>query len=118
MVLNGELLELPTPVHLTGENGFGLWPTPNKWDGNRGPLSQSEINTKDHMINLITAVYLKQGRGGSLNPQWIEWLMGWPIGHTELQPSATDKCPLVSGSHGMSYPKAFADWLDSHGVIW
>jgi hypothetical protein len=26
-----------------------------------------------------------------LNPEWVEWLMGWPIGHTELKPLATDK---------------------------
>lgn len=24
---------------------------------------------------------------GSLNPAWIEWLMGFPIGHTALEPS-------------------------------
>lgn len=27
--------------------------------------------------------------GGPLNPQWVEWLMGVPIGHTELEPWAT-----------------------------
>ena len=26
-----------------------------------------------------------------LNPAWVEWLMGWPIGHTALKPLATDK---------------------------
>ena len=24
--------------------------------------------------------------GGQLNPAWVEWLMGWPIGWTELKP--------------------------------
>ncbi|MEI7673422.1 MAG: hypothetical protein WCK00_15030, partial [Deltaproteobacteria bacterium] len=24
--------------------------------------------------------------GGSLNPTWVEWLMGWPLGWTDLQP--------------------------------
>lgn len=24
------------------------------------------------------------GNGGSLNPTWVEWLMGWPIGWTDL----------------------------------
>lgn len=27
--------------------------------------------------------------GGPLNPEWVEWLMGWPIGHTESNASAT-----------------------------
>lgn len=26
-----------------------------------------------------------------LNPEWVEWLMGWPIGHTALKPLAMDK---------------------------
>ena len=29
--------------------------------------------------------------GGQLNPDWTEWLMGFPIGHTALKPSATPK---------------------------
>ena len=37
----------------------------------------------------------KHGGAGSLSPDWVEWLMGWPIGHTALEPSATDKCPTV-----------------------
>jgi hypothetical protein len=24
---------------------------------------------------------------GSLNPQWVEWLMGYPAGWTDLEPS-------------------------------
>jgi len=26
-----------------------------------------------------------------LNPDWVEWLMGWPIGHTALKPLETAK---------------------------
>jgi hypothetical protein len=26
---------------------------------------------------------------GSLNPDWVEWLMGYPIGHTALGASET-----------------------------
>lgn len=29
--------------------------------------------------------------GGLLNPDWEEWLMGWPIGWTELKPLAMDR---------------------------
>ena len=35
-----------------------------------------------------------------LNPDWVEWLMGWPIGHTELKPLATAK---------------YQEWLQQHG---
>ena len=29
--------------------------------------------------------------GGNLNPNWVEWLMGWPVGWTGLKPLETDK---------------------------
>lgn len=41
------------------------------------------------------------GDRGPLNPDWIEWLMGWPIGWTALEPLATDR---------------FQRWLTQHGV--
>ena len=37
---------------------------------------------------------------GALNPPWVEWLMGWPIGWTDLKPLAMDK---------------FRKWLRLHG---
>ncbi|WP_240789154.1 DNA cytosine methyltransferase [Pseudomonas kribbensis] len=37
--------------------------------------------------------------GGHLNPEWAEWLMGWPIGWTGLKPLATDKFHLWQQEH-------------------
>jgi hypothetical protein len=31
----------------------------------------------------------RQMCSGSLNPTWVEWLMGFPTGHTDLRPSET-----------------------------
>jgi hypothetical protein len=28
--------------------------------------------------------------GGQLNPDWVEWLMGWPVGWTLLEPLPED----------------------------
>ena len=39
--------------------------------------------------------------GGQLNPDWVEWLMGWPVGWTDLKPLGMDK---------------FQQWLHLHGV--
>ena len=38
--------------------------------------------------------------GGALNPLWVEWLMGWPIGWTDLKPLEKDR---------------FQQWLRSFG---
>jgi len=34
---------------------------------------------------LEQAVALESTDGGTLNPTWVEWLMGFPIGHTVLE---------------------------------
>jgi hypothetical protein len=39
---------------------------------------------------------------GQLNPTWVEWLMGWPLGWTDLKPLETDKSQRWPHSHGMS----------------
>jgi hypothetical protein len=73
--------------HHTG-NGFGLnlaqavrfWPTPTTQDAsNNGPPSQMRRNTKP----------LNAEVGGALNPTWVEWLMGFPLGWTDCGDSAT-----------------------------
>jgi hypothetical protein len=38
--------------------------------------------------------------GGSLNPTWVEWLMGWPLGWTDCDASGTDKFQRWCASHG------------------
>jgi hypothetical protein len=68
-----------------------MWPTPTAQGAkNNGAPSQMERNTKP----------LNAEVGGSLNPNWVEWLMGWPIGWTDCDVSATDKFQQWQGSHG------------------
>ena len=38
--------------------------------------------------------------GGQLNPTWVEWLMGWPLGWTDLKPLGMDKFQAWQLSHG------------------
>jgi hypothetical protein len=40
--------------------------------------------------------------GGALNPPWVEWLMGWPIGWTDLNALGMDRFRRWSDSHGRS----------------
>jgi DNA (cytosine-5)-methyltransferase 1 len=40
--------------------------------------------------------------GGQLNPTWVEWLMGWTLGWTDLKPLAMDKSLSVPQLHGDS----------------
>ena len=45
---------------------------------------------------------LSMAAGGSLNPPWVEWLMGWVIGWTDLKPLEMDKFQAWQLSHGAS----------------
>ena len=68
-----------------------MWPTPTAQDAkNNGAPSQMERNTKP----------LNAEVGGALNPTWVEWLMGWPLGWTDCGASATDKFRQWCASHG------------------
>lgn len=57
-----------------------MWPTPTKHNA-------KETNAPSE--SLRNTPTLAAQAGGSLNPTWVEWLMGFPIGHTDLQPSVT-----------------------------
>jgi hypothetical protein len=66
-----------------------MFPTPTAADlRNRGgpltPVIQRRI-AKGKSIELSMTV------NGALNPPWVEWLMGWPIGATDLKALGTDK---------------------------
>ena len=66
----------------------GMLPTPDArdWKDN-GPLGDPSA----HQQTLGRAVI-----GGPLNPTWVEWLMGFPSGWTDLDASVTPSCPSKS----------------------
>ena len=67
-----------------------MLPTPNARDWKD---SQTAGNRKSPGLGVIA--HLGTTDGGQLNPPWVEWLMGWPIGWTGLKPLGTDKSPSV-----------------------
>jgi hypothetical protein len=63
------------------------WPTPNASDNrDRGCMEDESVKRRlriGKQVGLSTVV--KETRqSGTLNPTWVEWLMGFPIGHTDL----------------------------------
>jgi hypothetical protein len=57
-----------------------LWPTPTTYDATPG-------GPGNHYHGL--GYQAKHVDGSALNPQWVEWLMGFPDGWTDLGASAT-----------------------------
>lgn len=96
----------------------GLWPTPSASLGKHGglvtpskareggtliealsartwptPTVQDSANNGGPSQHLRNSLPLNAAVGGALNPPWVEWLMGFPIGWTALEPSETPSSP-------------------------
>lgn len=65
-------------------------PTATAWKGWSEGHNRADSN--DRIDYTIEREAHQTGQRGRLNPEWVEWLMGWPIGHTGLEPLATDRC--------------------------
>jgi len=83
-----------------------MWPTPKRRDykGTNAPEGLTRKDGKSRMDQLPNAVaYNSQEKDtGQLNPNWVEWLMGWPIGWTDLNALETDKFLMWPHTHGNS----------------
>jgi hypothetical protein len=61
--------------------------TPTAMDWKSGKASQATMERNSRPLS--------EQIGGSLNPTWVEWLMGWPLGWTDLKPLEMDKSPYA-----------------------
>jgi hypothetical protein len=103
MTRSGTAYQRPPLAPLTREIASGLLPTPNVPNGGRKPkggLSRTGITPdgKKRQVGLENAVTMwdessrllpDSGASGSLNPVFVEWLMGYPLGWTACAASAT-----------------------------
>jgi hypothetical protein len=78
----GNMIGLATAVR--------MWPTPRASEykdcGPVGSKSQAHMEKRNYLCAKAKDPSIPTGQ---LNPQWVEWLMGYQIGHTELDASAT-----------------------------
>jgi hypothetical protein len=62
-----------------------LWPTPNASDNrDRGNLSNPSVQRRLVIGKQLGLSMVVSPTSGQLNPMWVEWLMGFPIGWTDL----------------------------------
>lgn len=79
---NGFGLTLGNAITLAA---VGMWPTPLASDWKSHSPAKQATNSRPLREQIGAS------DGGALNPAWVEWLMGWPIGHTESALWATAK---------------------------
>jgi hypothetical protein len=67
-----------------------IWPTPTANEDAAGtPNGKMQPMLGNHPE--VRGTTPEEWSRGSLNPLWVEWLMGWPIGWTKLEPLGTGK---------------------------
>ena len=76
-------LLLPTPDTVNRDNKKVLF--------DRNAVSQSGRSLATYARTFPNQSMEKINNGGQLNPTWVEWLMGWPLGWTDLKPLVMDK---------------------------
>lgn len=107
----GRLVQMwPTPTvcgnynrkGLSATSGDGLatavkrFPTPTARNA-----QDCDAERKRKSPSPTSVVNIEEGvHGGKLNPKWVEWLMGWPLGWTDLKPLETDKFRQWQQLHG------------------
>jgi hypothetical protein len=79
---------------------FPIWDDVRTFDGRPSPAALTRKSGKSRENDRIDHAVMASD-GGQLNPEWVEWLMGWPIGLTALKPLETDK---------------FREWQQQHSI--
>ena len=83
-----------------------MWPTPTATDGRGSGKTGASRDRLDYAVErgqTKSKTYFKPNSQGSgkLNPAFSEWLMGWPIGWSDLKPLGLAK---------------FQQWQQLHGI--
>lgn len=87
MIADGRCYPLARLVPITEETVGGVWPTPTKRDWKDGSKKSCQNVPSNRLLGREVhqhpmTEYCQDG--GKLNPRWVEWLMGYHGGFTEL----------------------------------
>ena len=77
------------------------WPTPSSNSGTGGAVGLAGgSGNRKRLYDMLGEEEGKKMGCQSLNPNWVEWLMQWPIEWTDLKPLGTGRCRSVQQWRG------------------
>lgn len=90
-----------------------MWQTPNASKaGNDTTLTKSgDGRVRPNKLGWAVSAQTQPMAGGQLNPDWTEWLMGWPVGWTSLEP-----LPEGAMEEWLRRMEDGSWWADEHGL--
>ena len=81
-------------------NHIAHFPTPRAASKTGGGIGlDGGSRARKAMVERFGEEEMKALGGGQLNPPWVEWLLGWPIGWTDLKPLETARFQQWPHSH-------------------
>ena len=80
-----ETLNFETNKSVSLDRWVKMWPTPTARDHKGGRKPETLEASGRGASNSLNDALTVSGQHGQLNPTWVEWLMGFPIGHTDLK---------------------------------
>jgi hypothetical protein len=92
---NGIAYRLPPLVRLTDATGSGSWPTPTSRDWRSEKCSPEFYEEREMETQGKTLAW---EIGGALNPQFVSWLMGFPLDWCDMPDEQPQECPTASQS--------------------
>jgi hypothetical protein len=81
--------QLPPLVRLTDATESGLWQTPVSDDAIERTVGKFNSRGEPKLSAEVKLWPTPDELNGQLNPEFVEWLMGFPLGWTVCEPSAT-----------------------------
>lgn len=101
----------PTPncIGFRSDGELRLWPTATAYKGWSPKHNRAESDDRlDYTVERESFSDGLQTPPMRLNPDWVEWLMGWPIGLTELKPLGTGRFQEFVQQHGICFTESDA----------
>jgi hypothetical protein len=77
-------------------------PTPRASDGEKCSSLSQKRQMDGRKADSLPEITRRETGSGLLNPTWVEWLMGWPLGWTALEPLEMDRYREWFSWHGRS----------------
>lgn len=111
MTRSGYVFQHPSLERLTTEIARGwsgeTFPTPSVAMCKGSSLKAlTRVDGRSRLRNRLDYWVERDGKAGRLNPEFVEWVMGWPIGWTAIEPLEMVRFQEWQRQHSPCFPKS------------
>ena len=108
LMRHGIVYQRHSTVPRISANGLGLLPTPTVSQGRNKTSGRTDPNHHHNGVTLMDWIWLNVGRE-RLKASFVEWMMLWPSGWTDLKPLETAKFREWQQQHSLNSQQNWSD---------